>query len=132
MPQCQFLFSAVFGSRKAVRAIFSEFDKTKTQHHNSPRQTRTPKESRRGGLGPPDHRSAWPRGGGAPPYGVGPSGAPPTLPLRETIFLFRHILCALLGASVCFYFRFFYFHFLNKCLCGRETRSAGSYEHMCS
>ena len=22
----------------------------------------------------------------------------------ETIFLFRHILCALLGASVCFYF----------------------------
>ena len=26
MPQCQFLFSAVFGSRKAVRAIFSELD----------------------------------------------------------------------------------------------------------
>jgi hypothetical protein len=24
MPQCQFLFSTVFGSRKAVRAIFSE------------------------------------------------------------------------------------------------------------
>ena len=32
MPQCQFLFSAVFGSRKAVRAIFSEFDETKTKH----------------------------------------------------------------------------------------------------
>ena len=26
MPQCQFLFSAVFGSRKAVRAISSELD----------------------------------------------------------------------------------------------------------
>src|SRR5215203_4166673 len=26
MPQCQFLFSVVFGSRKAVRAIFSELD----------------------------------------------------------------------------------------------------------
>ena len=24
----------------------------------------------------------------------------------ETIFLFHHILCSLLGASVCFYFRF--------------------------
>jgi hypothetical protein len=32
MPQWQFLFSAVFGLRKAVRVIFSEFDETKTQH----------------------------------------------------------------------------------------------------
>ena len=29
MPRGQFLFSAVFGSRKAVRAIFSELDETK-------------------------------------------------------------------------------------------------------
>ena len=50
------------------------------------------------------------------------------VPSLETIFLFGHILCALLGASVCFCFCFC----LNKCLCGRETRSAGSYEHMCS
>jgi hypothetical protein len=32
MPKCQFLFSVVFGSRKGVRAIFSEFDETKTQY----------------------------------------------------------------------------------------------------
>ena len=32
MPKGQLLFSVVFGSRKAVRAIFSEFDETKTQH----------------------------------------------------------------------------------------------------
>ena len=51
----------------------------------------------------------------------------------ETIFLFRHILCTLLGASVCFYFRFVIFIlWINSCLCGRETRSAFSYEHWCS
>ena len=32
MPQCQFLFSAVFGSRKAVRAIFSELDEINAKH----------------------------------------------------------------------------------------------------
>jgi hypothetical protein len=32
MPKCQFMFSVVFGSRKVVRAIFSKFDETKTQH----------------------------------------------------------------------------------------------------
>ena len=31
MPQCQFLFSAVFGFRKAVLEIFSELDETKSQ-----------------------------------------------------------------------------------------------------
>jgi hypothetical protein len=31
MPKGQLLFSVVFGSRKAVRAIFSEFDETKTK-----------------------------------------------------------------------------------------------------
>ena len=31
MPQCQFLFSAVFGFRKVVLEIFSELDPTKTE-----------------------------------------------------------------------------------------------------
>ena len=29
MPQCQFLFSVVFGFRKVVQKIFSEWDRTK-------------------------------------------------------------------------------------------------------
>jgi hypothetical protein len=49
MPQCQFLFSAVFGSRKAVRAIFSEFDETKTKPPIFPgRLQNTEEESERG------------------------------------------------------------------------------------
>jgi hypothetical protein len=49
MPQCQFLFSAVFGSRKAVRAIFSEFDETKTKPPIFPRSIQnTEEESERG------------------------------------------------------------------------------------
>ena len=31
MPQCQFLFSAVFGFRKVTQEIFSELDETKTE-----------------------------------------------------------------------------------------------------
>ena len=31
MPQCQFLFSAVFGFRKATQEIFSELDETKAE-----------------------------------------------------------------------------------------------------
>jgi hypothetical protein len=54
----------------------------------------------------------------------------------ETIFLFGHILCALLGASVCFYFRFvilvLWINRILSCLCGRETHSAFSFEHLCS
>ena len=63
MPQCQFLFSAVFGSRKAVRAIFSEFDETKAKPPISPRDTRSQKDKPGGGPRPPDHRGARPRGG---------------------------------------------------------------------
>ncbi|KAK1644218.1 hypothetical protein QYE76_062023 [Lolium multiflorum] len=55
---------------KAVRAIFSEFDETKTKHHNSPGRTRTPKGRRRGGPGPDTTR---PRAGplAAPAYEEG-------------------------------------------------------------
>ena len=31
MPQCQFMFSAVFGFRKAILQISSELDETKSQ-----------------------------------------------------------------------------------------------------
>ena len=81
MPQCQFLFSAVFGSRKAVREIFSEFDETKTKHHNSPRRTRTPKGSQRGGLGPHTIGPRGPAPGRAGLWGGHPV-APPAPPLR--------------------------------------------------
>ena len=58
MPQCQFLFSAVFGSRKAVRAIFSEFDETKAKPPIFPRDTRSQKGKPGGGPRPPNHRLA--------------------------------------------------------------------------
>ena len=53
----------------------------------------------------------------------------------ETIFLFGHIICTLLGASVCFYFLLFYCNKLGRILaflCGRETRSAFSCEYSCA
>ena len=56
----------------------------------------------------------------------------------ETIFLFLHIICTFLGASVCFCFQFvFVFLLLYTCwiialLFGRETRSAFSLEYSCS
>ena len=33
MPQCQFLFSAVFGFRKATKEIFSDLDGTNAKVH---------------------------------------------------------------------------------------------------
>ena len=33
MPQCQFLFSAVFGFRNPTQEILSELDGTKTREH---------------------------------------------------------------------------------------------------
>jgi hypothetical protein len=39
MAQCQFLFSVVFGSRKADRAMSSEFDESKDKPLISPRRT---------------------------------------------------------------------------------------------
>ena len=58
MPQCQFLFSAVFGSRKAVRAIFSEFDETKAKPPIFSRDTRSQKGKPGGGPRPPNHMAA--------------------------------------------------------------------------
>ena len=53
MPQCQFLFSAVFGFRKVVLEIFSELDETKAQPPILLSRTRSPKERRRGAVGRP-------------------------------------------------------------------------------
>ena len=50
------LFSAVFGSRKASKKIFSELDGTKAKVNISLRRTRSPEEIRRvatGRLHPP-------------------------------------------------------------------------------
>ena len=55
MPQCQFLFSAVFGFRKVVLEIFSELDETKAKVPIFLTRTRSPKERRRGAVGRPHH-----------------------------------------------------------------------------
>ena len=75
MPQCQFLFSAVFGSRKAVRAIFSEFDETKAKPpiFSDPKTESKAETEKCWEVATPclgaGHLLAAPRGG------VGPSGA---------------------------------------------------------
>ncbi|KAK1661030.1 hypothetical protein QYE76_049189 [Lolium multiflorum] len=79
MPRCQFLFSAVFGSRKAVRAIFSEFDETKAKPPISLRDTRSQKGKPGGGPRPPDHRGRGQGGGRAAIWG-GPPGTPSRRP----------------------------------------------------
>ena len=53
MPQCQFLFSAVFCFRKAVLEIFSESDETKAKVPIFLSRTRSPKERPRGAVGRP-------------------------------------------------------------------------------
>ena len=58
MPQCQFLFSAVFGFRKAVLKIFLELDETKAKVPIFLTRTRSPKERRRGAVGRPHHATA--------------------------------------------------------------------------
>ena len=55
MPQCQFLFSAVFGFRQVVLEIFSELDETKIQGPIFLSRTRSPKERRRGAPRRPHH-----------------------------------------------------------------------------
>src|SRR3954462_8458809 len=47
------MFSAVFGSKKASKEIFSELDGTKAKVNISPRRTRSPEERRRGSTGRP-------------------------------------------------------------------------------
>jgi hypothetical protein len=65
MPQCQFLFSAVFGFRKAVLRIFSELHQTKGHVPIFPAPSRSPKERRRRAPRWPNHTPArwapWPR-----------------------------------------------------------------------
>ena len=75
MPQCQFLFSAVFGFRKVTREIFSELDETKAEvpiftvpKQKSERESKTGARAATPGLGA---AYPWP----APRGGVGPSGA---------------------------------------------------------
>ena len=64
MPQCQFLFSAVFGFRKVVHEIFSERDRTKAEVPNILKGRRSLKGSRREATGQPDMAQArahlWP------------------------------------------------------------------------
>ena len=60
MPQCQFLFSAVFCFRKAVLEIFSESDETKAKVPIFLTSSRSPKERRRGAVGRPHQVVAWP------------------------------------------------------------------------
>ena len=55
MPQCQFLFSAVFGSRKVVLRIFSELHETKGQVPIFPTRSRSPKDRRRAATRWPPH-----------------------------------------------------------------------------
>ena len=76
MPQCQFLFSAVFGFRKVVLRIFSEFDETKAKPPIFPRDTRSQKGKPGGGPRPPPHRSARPRGGRRRHMGWAPRSPP--------------------------------------------------------
>ena len=48
MPQCQFLFSAVFGFRKVTHEIFSELDVTKANVPILPCRSEGPKTGARG------------------------------------------------------------------------------------
>ena len=65
MPKCQFLFSAVFCSRKSLLRIFSELHETKGQVPIFPAPSRSPKERRSGATRWPHHMAArwapWPR-----------------------------------------------------------------------
>ena len=80
MPQCQFLFSAVFGFRKAVLKIFSESDETKSQMPIFPTRSQSPKEGRRGAPRRPPHMAA--RVGPLPrhPMGSGPRASTDVAP----------------------------------------------------
>ena len=72
MPQCQFLFSAVFGFRKVTQEIFSELDKTKANVpiFTVPKQ-RSEDETKKGSqVATPALGAAYPWP--APRYGVGP------------------------------------------------------------
>ena len=59
MPLCQFLFSAVFGFRKAVLQISSESDETKSEVPIFLTRTQSSKERQRGAPRLPPHTTAW-------------------------------------------------------------------------
>ena len=58
MPQCQFLFSAVFGFRKAVLQIFSELDETNCHAPIFPGSPRSQEGKCQGGPWAPPHAGA--------------------------------------------------------------------------
>ena len=83
MPQCQFLFSAIFGFRNPTQEIFSELDGTKAKvpiftvpNRESERETKTGAGEATPCLGA---AYPWP----APRVGVGPSGAHRPRPLAH-------------------------------------------------
>ena len=74
MPQCQFMFSAVFGFRKVTQEIFSELDETKAEVpiFTVPKR-RTEDETKTGSrAATPALGAAYP--GPTPRHGVGPCG----------------------------------------------------------
>ena len=81
MPQCQFLFSAVFGFRKVVLEIFSELDEPKAKVPILLSRTRSPEGSQSGVGEQPHHRAArppWPRHQVVwPPQGSTDTALPP-------------------------------------------------------
>ena len=64
MPQCQSMFSVVFGFRKFIQEMFSELDETKAKPSIFLTHTRSPKGSRRNAAGRPHQGQAratpWP------------------------------------------------------------------------
>ena len=81
MPQCQFLFSAVFDSRKVTKEIFSESTKEVILRSFAPEDFRSQKGTPGGGLVGPHHPQAR-----VPPgrvwKGCGPPGGLPAPPFR--------------------------------------------------
>ena len=75
MPQCQFLFSAIFCFRKATQEIFSELDVTKTKVPIfTVLKQKSERETKKGAMqATPCLGAAWPWP--APRDGAGPSGA---------------------------------------------------------
>ena len=81
MPQCQFLFSTVFDSRKVTKEIFSESTKEVILRSFAPEDSRSQKGTPGRGLVGPHHPQAR-----VPPgrawEGCGPPGGPPAPPFR--------------------------------------------------
>src|SRR3954468_16305417 len=82
MPQCQFLFSTVFGFRITSNQIFSELEKETILQSFTPEDSRCPKGSSRGATGGPHLAQARPSLAGRAWPRCGPPGPPPTPTLR--------------------------------------------------